>query len=130
MSASTCTCNTCEKCEDKQFRDWICRHPFPSYAEMRKKMKEVFHENYYIIHNAEYGEYNHNALKIIYNSFIDKEVCVKVGNNLYNRGGLQALQSNCTVFKYCTPLSEAPFPINTLSSMLEWNWDKIGGFRA
>ena len=77
---------------------------------------------------AEYGEFNHAALKKIYNSKLDEAVCKKVGADIYNRGGLQALSANCDIFKHCTPLADAPPSVAHQTSVLEYYWDGIGGF--
>ena len=120
-------CRDCVKCELDQLREWIAAHPFPSYKEMcdriDKNLKDAF------IYNAEYGKFNHSALEKIYNSNINKEMSQKIGRQIYERGGMQALQANCLIFKYCTPLSDAPFPVRTLPVMLESHWHGIGEFR-
>ena len=79
--------------------------------------------------SAEYGEYNHLALKKIYESYIDEAVCKKVGADIYARGGLQALTANCDIFKHCTPLADASPSVAEYATLLEYYWDGIGEFR-
>lgn len=74
---------------------------------------------------AEYGEFNHAALKKIYISKLNEEVCKKIGLEIYARGGLQALTANCDIFKHCTPLSDAPPSVAEQASVLEYYWDGI-----
>ena len=119
-------CNDCVACEDRLLCAWIADHPFPSYQDMCKRINNNLKNSFEF--TAEYGVYNHNALKIIYNSNMDREVSKKIGQGIYERGGTWALQANCTVFKYCTPLSDAPFPVRALPGMLESYWHGIGEF--
>ncbi len=121
----TCKCNNCKSCEDQQLRAWISKHPYPSYEKMRLKIREVFKDDYLYV----WAEYDHDSLKMIYESFIEKNFSKTIGEHIYEKGGMQALQLNCMIFKRCTPLCNAPFPINTLSTMIEWHWDNIGEFR-
>ena len=79
--------------------------------------------------SAEYGEYNHLALKKIYESYIDEAVSKKVGFDIYARGGLQALTANCDIFKHCTPLADALPSVAEHATLLEYYWDGIGEFR-
>jgi hypothetical protein len=79
--------------------------------------------------SAEYGEFNHAALKKIYDSCIDEEVSKKLGADIYKRGGLQALTANCDIFKHCTPLADASPSVAEHATLLEYYWDGIGGFR-
>ena len=50
--------------------------------------------------SAEYGQFNHNALKKIYESYIDEVVSKKVGLEIYARGDLQALTANYDIFMH------------------------------
>ena len=78
---------------------------------------------------AEYGEYNHSALKKIYESYIDEDLSKTIGKGIYDRGGLRAMSANCTIFMNCTPLADAPTSVAHQATVLEWYWDGIGEFR-
>ena len=79
--------------------------------------------------SAEYGQFNHNALKKIYESYIDEALSKKFGADIYARGGFQALTANCDIFKHCTPLADAPPSVAHKAAILEYYWDGIGEFR-
>jgi len=79
--------------------------------------------------SAEYGEFNHAALKKIYESFINEALSKKFGFDIYNRGGMQALSANCDIFKHCTPLADASPSVAEYATLLEYYWDGIGEFR-
>ena len=49
---------------------------------------------------AEYGLPNHICCKIIYENPIDKGLIIRMGKEIYNRGGIQALTMNHNVIKY------------------------------
>jgi len=121
-------CN-CEDCHAGiNFRAWINSHPFPSYGEMCARIDEQFDFMQAMALSAEYGEYNHAALKKIYETFMDEAVCKKVGADIYARGGLQALTANCDIFKHCSPLADAIPVVAEQAAVLEYYWDGIGGF--
>jgi len=122
-------CN-CEDCHSGiNFRAWINSHPFPSYEMMCARIDKQFDFMLSMSLSAEYGEYNHLALKKIYESYIDEAVCKKVGADIYARGGLQALTANCDIFKHCTPLADASPSVAEYATLLEYYWDGIGEFR-
>ena len=75
--------------------------------------------------SAEYGQFNHNALKKIYESYIDEVVSKKVGLEIYARGDLQALTANYDIFMHCTPLADAPPVVAHQATVLEYYWDGI-----
>ena len=122
-------CN-CEDCHSLiNLRTWITTHPFPSYEEMCSRIDKQFDFMLSMELGAEYGEYNHDAMKKMYESHMDETLCKKLGNDIYARGGLKALSANCTIFKYCTPLADASPHVADHAAILEWYWDGIGGFK-
>ena len=78
--------------------------------------------------SVEYGQFNHAALKKIYESYIDETLSKKFGADIYARGGFQALTTNCDIFKHCTPLADAPPSVADQAAVLEYYWDGIGEF--
>ena len=121
-------CN-CEDCQSGiNLRDWVKSHPFPSYEMMCARIDKQFDFMLSMSLGAEYGEFNHLALKKIYESYIDEEVSKKVGFDIYARGGFQALSANCTIFKHCTPLADASPSVAEQATVLEYYWDGIGEF--
>ena len=118
-------CN-CEDCSSGiNFRAWINSHAFPSYTEMCARIDERFEFTQAMALSAEYGQFNHNALKKIYETFMDEVVCKKVGADICARGGLQALTANCDIFTHCTPLADAPPVVAHQATVLEYYWDGI-----
>lgn len=122
-----CNCEDCDS--DMNLRAWVTSHPFPSYEEMCARIDKEFNFMLAMTLSAEYGEFNHLALKKIYETCLKEAVCKKAGADIYNRGGLQALSANCDIFKYCTPLADASPSVAAQAAVLEYYWDGIGGFR-
>jgi len=121
-------CN-CEDCRSGiNFRAWINSHPFPSYEMMCARIDENFDFMRAMALSAEYGQFNHNALKKIYESYIDEALSKKFGADIYARGGFQALTANCDIFKHCTPLADASPSVSHKAAILEYYWDGIGEF--
>jgi hypothetical protein len=87
--------------EEEQIKEWTDKTPFPTYKEMMRRIIKSNDPIWY----AEYGEANHLALKICYESYMDKDMVRKMALSIVNRGGLQALSSNCDVFRYLGPYS-------------------------
>ena len=122
-------CN-CEDCHTLiNLRSWVQTHAFPSYEEMCACIDKKFDFMMSIELGAEYGEYNHAAMKKMYESYMDETLCKKLGKDIHDRGGLKALSANCTIFKYCTPLADASPHVSEYAAVLEWYWDGIGCFR-
>ena len=99
-------------------------HPFPSYKDMMNKMlqiKELF------VMCSEYGEANHERVKAMYESSIDKDTCIKAGKAINKAGGLTAMQACYYILfhfirgfpAYCP---EACYKVREVQSY----WDGIG----
>ena len=118
-------CN-CEECHSNiNLCAWIASHPFPSYGEMCARIDKKFDFTRSMSLSAEYGEFNHIALKKIYDSKLNEEVSKKVGFEIYARGGLQALNANCDIFIHCTTLADAPPVVAHQATVLEYYWNGI-----
>lgn len=104
---------------------FVSANPYPSYTEMMNRL-ESFPELY-----AEYGEYNHMAMKTCYENLTNKEVCKRVGEHIYNRGGIQAMRSNYYVLKILSPLAMSTDIVVKCAARdyVECAWDGIGSWR-
>jgi len=80
---------------------------------------------------AEYGELNHEYLKQIYESNFNEELTKDRGRKIHARGGLRAMQMNCSTFQYLGPFVGSVDRELRLTGMkkLEILWDGIGGFQ-
>jgi hypothetical protein len=108
---------------------YIACHPYPSYDEMINRIEEcpfLSMEMY-----AEYGELNHEYLKQIYESNFNEALTKDLGRKIYERGGLRAMQMNCSAFQYLGPFVDSIDREVRISGMkkLEFLWDGIGGFQ-
>ena len=125
---TSCNCNDCIVCERKQMQDWISTHPFPTYLDMCDIIRQKFPKKYIEL-IAEYGEYNHMSLKVIYDSNIDEKISIKIGNSIHSKGGMATMVANNIIFKYCTPLSDAPYlTLRAQPCILQAYWSGIGEF--
>jgi hypothetical protein len=112
--------------EEKRITDHIRNNPYPSYEEMDRRHGDD------IMLSAEYGRRNHDALKEIYESGMNKEIAREIGEKIYKRGGTRALQANCTSFARYGPFSNSVFPDVRYNGPkdLESAWDGIGDFMS
>ncbi len=95
---------------------------------MCDRIRQKFPEKYIEL-IAEYGEYNHISLKVIYDSNIDEKISIQIGNSINSKGGMETMVVNNIIFKYCTPLSDAPsFTLRAQPCILQSYWSGIGEF--
>ena len=108
--------------ENKKMADFIAANPWPSYKEMQKRILKSCS----LPICAEYGEFNHQAMKLCYENMLDKAVCFKVGESIAARGGLHALQANFYALKLYGPTaSSKDMVIAYIPRLLEHYWDGI-----
>lgn len=106
--------------EEALVNAYITAHPWPSNKTMLKRLEK------HIELWAEYGEWNHAALRICYENIHDKEACRKAGQAIANRGGLQALRANFYAFSGFGPFAESDNPVvRYMGRLLEHRWDGI-----
>jgi hypothetical protein len=106
--------------EQKKITDFIKANPWPSYKVMLKRLEKR------VEWWAEYGEFNHAALKLCYENMLDKDTCFKAGESIAKRGGLQALQANFYAIKLYGPTaSSADMVIASGPSLIEYHWNGI-----
>ena len=115
---------------------------YPSYEYVFDELVKISAENRdycesIIIFNidAEYGEYNHEYLKIIWENRNDDTIIKTCGENINERGGFTALQANYYAFLHVMRLvikddrrkyRESFIDIkNTICK----NWDGVGDWR-
>jgi len=108
--------------EDAMIKEWTDKNPFPSYRVMMSRITKSGYPDWY----AEYGEYNHTALKVCYESYMDKDIVRKMAESIVKRGGLQALSMNCGVYKFLGPYSNSTnFTVRATGCLLEGYCDGI-----
>ncbi len=111
--------------EDAAIQAYVKTHPFPSHAEMLKRMKkdpEVW---------AEYGRPNHDAMKECYEHIVDTEVCKAAGQRIYARGGMQAMQMNYMALLKYAPFRDSSDPVlRNAPTYLNFAWSGIGPWKA
>ena len=120
--------------EEAMIRAYIAANPWPTKEEMHERFEK--HPSGMDMF-AEYGEFNHEALKTIYESNIDKTIAHELGLRIAKRGGIRALCYNCMAFMRCSPLA-SPYSRNMViaanARMLEFAWSGISShgqtFRA
>ena len=94
-----------EQVENEVIEEYVKVYPYPSFTKMMNNIKE------HIELWAEYGKFNHICCKLIYENPTDKEMIIKMGTKIYERGGMQALSCNHAVIKYFSPYWESNNPI-------------------
>ena len=97
------------KKEQDFIQEFCGKYAFPDYneivelaykvAEQRKDMTAAIMFSWL----PEYGELNHQWCKEMYESGFDKEVCKKMGENIYKRGGMDALRGNFYMMCWFSP---------------------------
>ena len=85
--------------------------------------------------DAEYGEYNHEYLKIIWENIDDENIIKTCGENINQRGGFTALQANYYAFLHVMRLAVSGSADKYRESFIDTkhtisrNWDGIGEWR-
>lgn len=103
---------------------------FPTFKEAAERILKSKHRLAMMIW-AEFGEPNYEWLKTIYESGFDKKVTKEMGEYIYQRGGMQAMQMNFYAMMLVSPTSQANVTcIRFAYKSLEWYWDGIGQWRA
>ena len=102
---------------------------YPSYETVEELIKYDFELS------SEYNEVNHLCMLTIFNNYDNKEIVKNMGENINERGGFQALQSNfyilCHALKYLihdNPEGEPelrPKLIN-IRDKVQLHWDGVG----
>jgi hypothetical protein len=85
------------KKEAKRVEKFVNDNKYPSYEEMRSKLEA----NIQLLN--QYGDENHICCKIIYENPSNKDLIVKIGKEIFERGGINALQMNHAIIKYASP---------------------------
>ena len=110
------------KAEDRKMRAWVSTHPWPSYESIQKRLLKDKRIDLW----AEYGEFNHMALKLCYESFMDIDVCRKAGESIAARGGLDAMRGNYYVFSGYGPFADTDdVAVFYSGRQLEFLWEGI-----
>jgi hypothetical protein len=104
--------------EDKLVANFIAKNPYPDYQSMWSSLP---------LHlAAEYGEYNHELIKQVYENIHCQQVMKKVGDQIHARGGIQAMQANLTVLKWYSPMAKHMLTQAYCAVDVELAWDGIG----
>jgi hypothetical protein len=120
--------------EAVEVKKFINDFPFPSYQEIVKLMEDTQHPElkwYAFQWGAEYGEFQHECMKNMYENILDKEICHKLGEKIYNRGGFVALQACYYIMFYFCPCRKHNSVMKDIfPKLLEHYWNGIGDWQA
>ncbi len=115
-----------------KMKNYIANNPFPSYDKMIDSIDNHPQMQLGLAMYAEYGKFNHDCLKAIYESGMDEKVAREMGQKIYNRGGMQAMQMNYYVFNHYSPFSKARDQelYYDGSTLLQYLWDGVGEWQS
>jgi hypothetical protein len=127
--------------EEKAYTNKFCKeNTFPSYRKMSKLMDTVAKvrpdmAGKIMEWGCEYGEFNHECCKKMYDSGFDKAVCREMGEIIHQRGGFQAMWANFYILCWFSPCGwEARkyenMVLTSAPKMLEYHWDGIGDWQS
>ena len=134
--------------QEQDFIQEFCgKYAFQDYdeiVELAKKIAEDRKDMYAEIMFSwlpEYGETNHEWCKEMYESGWDREVCKKIGEQIFKRGGMMAMEANYYMMIFfspcgcvCVGLYEndrcRQSVIRYGPKQLSHHWDGIGEWRA
>ena len=108
--------------------NFVANNPFPSYDNMIQLIETHQDIELSMSMYAEYGEFNHECLKTIYESGMNRILAREMGQKIYDRGGIEAMQMNYYVFTQYSPFIRATnreIYYNGITC-LEYIWDGIG----
>ena len=132
----------------KKIKASVKKNPYPSYDfitdlilnkakewKQRGDMELKFH---YLMMNSEYGYYNHNYMKEIYENIDDVELIKNNGNEIDTIGGIQTMEYNAFVFiEVLNYLIKEKAKINfektelyyKMKRQLQTSWDGVGSWK-
>jgi hypothetical protein len=100
--------------EEELIREFVKVNPYSDYEEMLEKLEER------IELWCEYGKEEHICCKIIYDNPTNKNLIVKMGKKLYEKGGMQTLTANHSIIKYFSPyMNSTNYIIKMQGRMIE-----------
>jgi Tol biopolymer transport system component len=100
--------------------EYVLNNKYPSYDEITKLLLENKRLDLF----SEYGEYNHELCKEIYENINDEKIVVKNGKLIYKRGGFTALQANFYIISSIF-LKSDNIIINSQPRCLEYTFQKV-----
>ena len=106
--------------ENVIIEEFVKSMPYPDYEEMLDILDD--HMELW----CEYGKYNHNCCKIIYENPTDKELIIEMGKKINGMGGLQALSANHSIIAYFSPyVKSKDIRIRTQGKMIELYFQEV-----
>jgi len=106
--------------EAKQVEKFVKNNKYPSYEEMLSKLEpniELW---------SEYGDVNHVCCKIIYENPSNRDLIIKMGKEIFNRGGMHALQINHAIIKYASPYATSDnIYVRSQASIIEMYFQNV-----
>jgi hypothetical protein len=129
-----------DKVYDAIIDDFTSKHEYPNYDKVNKIIAENQEMPLQMI--AEYGEYNHEQMKAIWDNITNKDIIKQSGKNIDQRGGMDAMQMNFYTFldvlRPTLNISEKDSHAEKDAKQIIWNvikgnissaWDGIGEWR-
>lgn len=105
---------------------YISKNPYPSY----KDIIDILTRTDQIDLLAEYGEFNHEQCKLIYENLGNKAIVRKCGELINERGGIEAMRGAYYVIAKHSPLRESDDRrIWAEYWLVSLYWDGVGDWR-
>jgi hypothetical protein len=120
--------------EQQEYQTFVAANPYPSYGEMTRKMMEFVQDrsrdsefrSHVFTWMSEYGEPNHRMCQELYEHIHDDARCKAVGQRIYDRGGMTALQANFYIVRNFAPSAQARHDIRAASGLLNYHFNGVG----
>ncbi len=101
----------------------VLSKPYPDYTTMTHALENdkayvVNGGHYGLVWGAEYSAANHERCKRMYESLLNKEVCIQMGNAINKDGGFDAMRACYYILLHFTKSPEI--------KVIQYYWNGIG----
>jgi len=122
--------------EQQYITEFVKNNPYPSYETVSNAIMNFLKSDNdanakasYFQFQSEYGEYQHELMKVIYENFSDKSFCKNIGEEIHNNGGFTAMQGCYYIFRNFSPFATADNGnYHSYGRLLEYYWDGVGNW--
>jgi hypothetical protein len=125
--------------ETKHIQNFIRRHKYPSNKELTQKLEYCLdsmpndHQQkmFYMDVYAEFGHFQYEMSKIIYENIYNPETVKKCGENINKKNGFKGLQAVFYMIIWFSPFRNATDDeMRYVPKHIETMWNGIGEWRA
>lgn len=113
--------------ETRRTKEFIKNNPYYTYNEMLNSMLKCGQLDF----ASEYGEYNHELCKKIYENITDRKIVRECGKLINKRGGFMTMQANRYAISIHSPLRKSnDMSVRAAYTIIDYCWHGVGRWRC